>query len=177
MNLSILSADSPLQNSPGEFRLELDFEAEGGGGDGLEGDGVELVHGDAVVAGGFDGFPVVAGFIEQLPALRHAAGAFAGVVEPIHVRRGKLRRLFKGALDPLGGAFVIPPRHARNFLVVGFLRQLTVEAGLDAVAVVAERSRPRLRRDHRAEPRLHLNRAAVLPHAIRNQRQRVALLL
>ena len=47
----------PFQNPAGEFRLELDFEAEGGGGDGLEGDGVEFVLGDAVVAGGLGSVP------------------------------------------------------------------------------------------------------------------------
>ena len=83
INIKSRSIHFPLQDASGPAGLQLDFDSDRLGFDGIKGNPVEAVHFSAIPGNSGDGLPSAAGLVKQAPGLRHTAmGVDAPLVPP-----------------------------------------------------------------------------------------------
>src|SRR5438094_673267 len=111
--------DAPATHATAELFGQLNFHPNRRRCDWSESDSIELIQLHAIFRCAFHRFPVIAILVKQSPALRHAALAVAGVVEPVDFAAADRAGMFEIVLEPFGAVLVVPPVEISGAGVVG----------------------------------------------------------
>src|SRR5580704_12375345 len=114
INLPAFAIEAPFKKASGRAILQLDFDTQCGGDDGIEVDAGELIGRHSIAARRTYFLPVVAVAVQESPTLGQLARVGVVVMSgPINLHGVDFFRLGKVVLHPFGSSFASEPHEAR----------------------------------------------------------------